>query len=71
MGRAAFLLGSLLPIVLAQLAQPSSTSNTAQCEQDPRCQESLTAALADFTESLYADIARRTNHDNFVFSPLR
>eukprot|EP00091_Calanus_sinicus_P006196 TRINITY_DN1679_c0_g1_i9.p1 TRINITY_DN1679_c0_g1~~TRINITY_DN1679_c0_g1_i9.p1 ORF type:complete len:304 (-),score=60.22 TRINITY_DN1679_c0_g1_i9:110-1021(-) len=63
MGRTAFLLGSLLSIVLAQQSK-------AKCEQNPLCKDSLAAALADFTESLYADIASRTTSDNFVFSPL-
>ena len=53
------------------VVQGEGGADAIKCEQNTRCQQSLPEALADFTESLYADIVSRTSHDNFVFSPLR
>eukprot|EP00092_Neocalanus_flemingeri_P012628 GFUD01013611.1.p1 GENE.GFUD01013611.1~~GFUD01013611.1.p1 ORF type:complete len:450 (-),score=105.85 GFUD01013611.1:173-1456(-) len=56
----------LLRAVLTKEIQPSF----AGCKLQPQCQDSLKIAVADFSQSLYADIAARTSQDNFVFSPL-
>merc|ERR1711892_1320784 len=57
----------LLSIVLAEEAV---VQDIGERDQQQTVQESLTYAIADFTESLYADIAKRSFQENFVFSPL-
>jgi len=60
----------LVPLVQVQTLPEQDGGDVGLCEQDPHCQRSLPDAVSDFTESLYADIAKRTSDDNFVFSPL-
>ena len=42
----------------------------ANCELQATYRDSLASAVADFTQSIYVHLARTSDKENFVFSPL-
>merc|ERR1712142_128199 len=57
-------------LTLCVLACVSSPSICDEDILDTEFQQSLAAAVADFTQSIYAHLASSSKQDNFVFSPL-
>ena len=71
MGRYIFLVGLSLHLVWSQPEDINFKVAISSCNQSPSCKNSLKEAVADFTQSLYADMAKTSKQENFVFSPLR
>jgi len=67
-------MGSLcLTTMFLTLCVLACVSSPSICEEDildTEFQQSLAAAVADFTQSIYAHLASSFKQDNFVFSPL-
>jgi len=70
MGRYIFLVGLSLHLVWSQPEDINFKVAISSCNQSPSCKNSLKEAVADFTQSLYADMAKTSKQENFVFSPL-
>jgi len=56
--------------IFAKNLEAADAGVADSCFQQQKCKDSLTIAVADFTQSLYAEIVTRVKQDNFVFSPL-
>merc|ERR1712142_344497 len=67
-------MGSPCPTMkLSALFVLACVSSTCVCEEEnlhTEYKQSLAAAVADFTQSIYSHLATSSNQDNFVFSPL-